>query len=87
VIDAENYFIGPKVDITRMTVLKAGDLLTSIRIPATWAGARFYFEKLSDREAWDFALVNVASAMIVEGGPQARRIVVGGAARPFRPAR
>ncbi len=49
-------------------------------------GARFYFEKLSDREAWDFALVNVASAMIVEGGTiKQARIVVGGiAARPFR---
>lgn len=85
-VDAEDYFIGPKLDITRMTILKPGDLLTEIRIPNTWGGARFYFEKASDREAWDFPLVNVASAVIVEAGVIKRaRIVVGGVApRPFR---
>jgi xanthine dehydrogenase YagS FAD-binding subunit len=86
VVDAEDFFIGPKVDITRMTILKPGDLLTSIQIPGTWAGARFYFEKVSDREAWDFPLLNVASAMLVDGGViRQARIVVGGVApRPFR---
>ena len=27
-----------------------------MRIPGTWAGAQFYFEKVADRAAWDFAL-------------------------------
>ena len=49
VVDAEDYFIGPGTDITRMTVLQPGELLTAIRIPATWAGAQFYFEKVRDR--------------------------------------
>ncbi len=40
VVDAENYFIGPGYDITRMTVLEPGDLLTAIRIPADWASTR-----------------------------------------------
>ncbi len=62
-VDAEDFFIGPSIDITRMTVLQPGDLLTTIRLPKTWAGARFYFEKVSDRQSWDFALVNVASAI------------------------
>ena len=35
IVDAENYFIGPGIDITRMNVLKPGELLTAIRIPAT----------------------------------------------------
>jgi xanthine dehydrogenase YagS FAD-binding subunit len=64
VVDAENYFIGPGVDIMRMTILQPGDLLTAIRIPNTWAGAQFYFEKVADRKVWDFPLVNVASAMV-----------------------
>src|ERR1700682_3805118 len=38
VIDAEDYFIGPDSDITRLHILKPGDLLTAIRIPSTWAG-------------------------------------------------
>lgn len=86
VLDAEDYFIGPSVDITRMTVLEPGDLLTAIRLPRTWEGANFYFEKLSDRQAWDFPLVNVALAMRVENGAiKEARIAVGGvAARPLR---
>jgi xanthine dehydrogenase YagS FAD-binding subunit len=48
----------------RMTVLQPGDLLTAIRIPNTWAGAQFYFEKIADRKVWDFPLVNVASATV-----------------------
>jgi xanthine dehydrogenase YagS FAD-binding subunit len=86
VVNAEDYFIGPSLDITRMTVLKPGDLLTAIRIPATWAGAQFYFEKVRDRQVWDFPLMNVASAMVVAGGNIERiRIVVNAAAaRPLR---
>jgi xanthine dehydrogenase YagS FAD-binding subunit len=86
VVNAEDYFIGPSIDITRMTVLKPGDLLTAIRIPATWAGAQFYFEKVRDRQVWDFPLMNVASAMVVTGGNIERiRIVVNAAAaRPLR---
>src|SRR3954469_6399929 len=40
IVNAEDYFIGPAIDIMRMTVLQPGDLLTAIRIPATWAGAQ-----------------------------------------------
>ena len=86
VVAAEDFFIGPALDITRMTVLRAGDLLTAIRIPATWAGARFYYEKVRDRQAWDFALVNVASAMRVEAGvvKDVRLVVNGVAPYPMR---
>jgi xanthine dehydrogenase YagS FAD-binding subunit len=86
VVDAENYFIGPGVDITRMTVLQPGELLTSIRIPATWAGAAFYFEKVRERQVWDFPMVNVAAAMKVSNGTiQSSRIVVNAvAAHPMR---
>ena len=86
VVDAEDYFIGPGTDITRMTILQPGDLLTAIRIPSTWAGAQFYFEKVRDRKVWDFALVNVASAMVMSGGTIQRiRLAVNGvAAHPVR---
>lgn len=77
-VPAEEFFIGPDVDIERMTVLEPGDLLTAIRIPNDWAGARFYFEKVADRNSWDFALVNIASAMVVEGDTISRiRIATG----------
>jgi xanthine dehydrogenase YagS FAD-binding subunit len=86
VVDAEDYFVGPDIDITRLHILRPGDLLTAIRIPSAWAGAQFYFEKVRDRNVWDFPLLNVASAMVVSGGQIERiRIAVNGAAaRPLR---
>lgn len=86
VVSAEEFFVGPAIDITRMTVLRPGELLTTIRIPATWAGAQFYFEKIRDRNVWDFPLINVASAIRFSGTTiQQMRLAVGAvAARPLR---
>ena len=86
VVNAADFFIGPAFDITRMTILGPGDLLTAIRIPGTWAGSQFYFEKVRDRQVWDFPLVNVASAMKIEGGAirDLRMAVNGVAAHPMR---
>jgi len=85
-VNAEDYFVGPDVDITRMTALAPGELLTAIRIPSTWAGARFYFEKVRDRNVWDFPLLNVASATRFAAGKidQIRIVINAAAARPLR---
>jgi xanthine dehydrogenase YagS FAD-binding subunit len=85
-LDAEDYFVGPDIDITRLHILQPGDLLTAIRIPSAWAGTQFYFEKVRDRNVWDFPLMNVASAMVISGGSIERvRIAVNAAAaRPLR---
>ena len=86
IVNAEDYFVGPGIDITRMTVLKPDELLTAIRIPSTWAGAEHYFEKVRDRPVWDFPLVNIASVKVVNGGAIERiRIALNGvAAHPWR---
>jgi xanthine dehydrogenase YagS FAD-binding subunit len=79
VVSTEEFFIGPKTDITRLTSIKPEEILTAVRIPNSWAGARFYFEKVADRDTWDFALVNVAAAIIVNNGVVERsRIASGG---------
>jgi xanthine dehydrogenase YagS FAD-binding subunit len=86
VVPAEEFFIGPGIDITRLTLLEPGDLLTAIRLPATFAGKGHYFEKVRDRMVWDFALVNIAAAMDVSGSTinNARMVVNGVAATPYR---
>lgn len=86
VVNAEDYFIGPGTDITRMNILRPGDLLTAIRLPADWAGTKFYFEKVRDRNVWDFPLMNVASAMVVTNGKieRIRLAVNAAAAHPLR---
>jgi xanthine dehydrogenase YagS FAD-binding subunit len=78
-VSAEDFFVGPGTDITRMTVIEPGDLLTTIEVPAAWAGAAFYFEKIRDRNVWDFALASVASAIVTTGDTIDRiRLVVNG---------
>jgi xanthine dehydrogenase YagS FAD-binding subunit len=78
-IRAADFFVGPDVDIKNMTTLNPGEILVSVRIPNTWANAAFYFEKVSDRNVWDFALVSIATAMKVEGGViKDARLVCGG---------
>jgi xanthine dehydrogenase YagS FAD-binding subunit len=86
VVKAEDFFIGPATDITHMTVLRPGDLLTAVRLPKTFAGAKFYFEKVADRNTWDFALVNISAALKVNNGTiEDSRFVCGGVqCRPKR---
>jgi xanthine dehydrogenase YagS FAD-binding subunit len=78
-VPAEEFFIGPDIDIERMTILEPGDVLTAVRIPTDWAGARFYFEKVADRNTWDFALVSIAAAMVVNGNTIERCRLAAGA--------
>jgi xanthine dehydrogenase YagS FAD-binding subunit len=85
-VAVEEYFVGPGNDITRLNVLGPGDLLVEIRLPTTWAGATFYFEKVRDRPVWDFPLVNIAAAMQLSGDriDRARFVLGAVAARPWR---
>jgi xanthine dehydrogenase YagS FAD-binding subunit len=79
VASAEEFFIGPKTDITPLISLKPEEMLTAVRIPNSWAGAHFYFRKVADRDTWGFALVNVAAAIVVNNGVVERsRIACGG---------
>jgi len=86
VVSAEEFFIGPGIDITKLTSLQPGDLLTAIRIPNTFAGKPHYFEKVRDRMVWDFALVNIAASFNLSGSSigDARMVVNGVSATPYR---
>lgn len=80
-IAAGDFFVGPDTHIMAMTSLKPDEILTTVRIPAKWAGKRFYFEKVADRDVWDFALVSIAVAMAMDGDTIAdSRFVCGGVA-------
>ncbi len=85
-VAAEDFFVSPAVNITRMTVLRPGDILTAIELPERWAGAEFYFEKVADRNVWDFALVSIAAAFQTASGTiRDARLVCGAVAcTPWR---
>ena len=77
-LPAEDYFVGPSIDIQNTTALRPGEVLTAVRLPTDWANASFYYEKVSDRNVWDFSLVNVAAAFKLDNEIiQDSRIVCG----------
>ena len=81
VLSAAEFFVEPAVDIRRMTALRPGEILTEVRIPQTWSGAAFHFEKVADRQVWDFALLSIAAAFRVNDGRITdSRLVLGAAA-------
>jgi xanthine dehydrogenase YagS FAD-binding subunit len=85
-VPASKFFAGPATHITRMTSLEPGEILAAVRLPSKWAGKRFYFEKVADRNVWDFALVSIAVAMDISDNVISDcRVVCGGvAAVPYR---
>ena len=78
-VPAAEFFIGPAIDITRMTMLEQGDILLGVRIPGKWAGAHQYYEKVAERRSWDFALGSIAMAARMDGGTVAEVSMVCGA--------
>src|SRR5690606_23427000 len=63
-----DFFVRPATDIQRMTVLRPGEILTEVRVPATWADADFHFEKVAVRQVWEFALLSIAAAFRMQEG-------------------
>jgi CO/xanthine dehydrogenase FAD-binding subunit len=57
---------GDRPDIEN--VLVHGELITSIDVPLLPAGARSLYVKVRDRASYEFALVSVAAALVVEDG-------------------
>jgi len=82
----DSYFIGPREDVLRETVLKKDEFMTHVEIPNPAAGTKFGWTKLKDRQVYDFAIVSVAAAFTVEGGNwKDGRITLGGVSPvPYR---
>lgn len=78
-VPAADFFIGPAIDITRMTMLERGDILLGIKVPGKWAGSRQYYEKVAERQSWDFALGSIAMAAQMDGNTIADISIVCGA--------
>ena len=68
------------------TVLKPGELITGIELPATAADLGGTYRKVRDRASYAFALVSVAATLeIADGTVERARIALGGVAhKPWR---
>ncbi|MEI4270511.1 xanthine dehydrogenase family protein subunit M [Klenkia sp. LSe6-5] len=76
----------PGDDPSRDTTLAHGELITAIDVPALPWATRSRYRKVRDRASYAFALVSVAAAMDLDGGPvRDVRIALGGVAHaPWR---
>lgn len=81
-IAIESFFALPRDRMDRETSLQDGEFVVAVIIPAAAGGGRQVFRKLTQREAWDFALASIAAARRDDGSV---RIALGGIApRPWR---
>lgn len=81
-VPAEEFFVLPRDRMDRETVLRDGELVVALHLPAAAAGGIQRYTKLMQRDAWDFALVSLAAARRTDGDV---RLVLGGVGpRPYR---
>jgi xanthine dehydrogenase YagS FAD-binding subunit len=75
----------PQID----SVLKPGELIVAVTLPANGIAARSSYRKVRDRASYAFALVSVAAGLEIEGGMiRDVRIALGGVAhKPWRAER
>ena len=74
-------------DGRNINILKAGEIITQVEVPALPAHSAGVYLKISQRKAVDFPIVGVAAVVELKGNKvcQDARIVIGGAAsRPIR---
>jgi xanthine dehydrogenase YagS FAD-binding subunit len=83
----DNYFHGPREDVLTETVLKQDEILLEVQIPKPATGTKMAWNKVKDRQVYDFAITSVAVAFTTDanGAWQAGRIALGGVAPvPYR---
>jgi xanthine dehydrogenase YagS FAD-binding subunit len=85
-IPFEEFHLTPGDTPQRETVLKPGELITAVDIPASAFAKNSHYLKLRDRASYEFALASVALAVAMSGGKIATvRVAFGGVAtKPWR---
>lgn len=85
-IPIEEFFLVPGETPQRETVLEAGDLITSVTLPAPRPGTSSVYLKLRDRASYEFALASAAVVLSRDGGKISKaRIALGGVGtKPWR---
>jgi xanthine dehydrogenase YagS FAD-binding subunit len=86
VIPFSDYHRLPGDEPWRDTILKRGELVTAIDLPAEDFSAHYTYLKLRDRLSYAFALVSVAAALQIDGDRMvSARLALGGVAhKPWR---
>jgi xanthine dehydrogenase YagS FAD-binding subunit len=85
-IALDKFFIGPRTNVLKETVLEKGELIAEISLPAPAANTKSVFMKVTQRDVYDFAIVSVAIVGQIEGGvwKDGRVVLSGVAPTPYR---
>ena len=85
-VSVEDFYVLPEVEVTVETILKPGEILTEIVLPAPESGTRTGYRKIRTRQSWDFAIVGVALNLQMRGArvSEARVAFSGVAPVPWR---
>jgi xanthine dehydrogenase YagS FAD-binding subunit len=85
-VPLDDFYVLPRDDYTRETVLEDGEIVTDILLPAAAAGLRSSYRKVRARRTWDFALAGVALVIVLDGESvvKARVFLSGAAPIPWR---
>jgi xanthine dehydrogenase YagS FAD-binding subunit len=85
-ISLMDFYVLPQDRPDIENVLKPGDLVTHVTLPARPAGERAFYLKLRDRASYEFALVSAAAAVtLAQGKIATARLALGGVGtRPWR---
>ena len=81
VVNAADFFALPTVNAARENVLREGEILESVWVPAPRPNVRSTYHKIMDREAWTHAVVSAAVVFEMNGDTcRSARVVLGGVA-------
>jgi xanthine dehydrogenase YagS FAD-binding subunit len=80
-VKAADFFTLPTVDPAKENVLKDGEVLASVTLPAAVKDRRSTYHKIMDREAWTHAVVSAAIVLDMDKDVcRSARVVLGGVA-------
>ncbi len=75
-------YIVPETDVTRETTLQPGELIVGVDVPVLPQGSKTAYYKQAAKESYDWALVDAAVNLTLEGDRIAAAVIVCGAVAP-----
>jgi xanthine dehydrogenase YagS FAD-binding subunit len=80
-VELEHFFLLPRTDVLRENILRPGEVVTQILVPAARANTHSIYLEAREQKSFDWPLASVAAAVESERGRvRGTRIVMGGVA-------
>ncbi|MEJ7602028.1 MAG: FAD binding domain-containing protein [Kofleriaceae bacterium] len=81
-VELASFFIAPETDLSREVDLQPGELITHVIVPPAAAGSRTAYTKEVAKQSFDWPLVDVAVALVMDGKTCRKATIVLGAVAP-----